>query len=87
MKYSSSLTRPVTAETRYTVSVLVNDEVDDPSFREVSSWLVAENLAKGYVVTAEEGGWSLTEHRSPTSWKLVDDDGDRIHILIARSNP
>ena len=71
-----------TTTARYTVSVLVNDEVEDPTFREFETRTTAVRVAEGYVVNAQENGWELVKHATPTSWKLTDDDGDRIHVVV-----
>ncbi len=67
--------------TTYTVSVLVNDETKDPKVASYESRSEAERTAETYVDNAQSNGWYLSQF-APSSWKLIDEDGDRIHVLI-----
>ena len=52
----------------------------------------AKHVAHRYVDMAQErGGFELLVRKpyrpeSTTSWRLVDEEGDRVHILIARED-
>ncbi len=79
--------------TAYTVSVLVNDETEDPTLEgenpsRYETLAVARTVARRYVDMAQErGGFELIDtgrygRPSQRSWRLVDEDGARVHILI-----
>ncbi len=83
MTKRSILTIDPYAKTTYTVSVLVNDETKDPKVTSYESRSEAEHTAEAYVDNAQGNGWYLFQF-APSSWKLIDEDGDRIHILIQK---
>ncbi len=70
---------------RHTVSVIVNDEGKDPKATSYESQSEAERTAETYVDNAQSNGWRLHQF-APFSWKLIDEDGDRIHVLIEEDN-
>ena len=69
----------------YKVSVIVNDEPEDPKPQIVGSWARAEALAESYVDMAQTRGTFYLYEFTSSSWRLTDDDGDRVQILIEKS--